>query len=136
MVGAPDIVYGRLADALALRHAPATPVCHTSRFGLQRRIHDSGDLVDFIGGLSSATGCNVPQPVETLVCKALSPKNHRISINRQMLRNGHIGITVGGSQNDAATQRHLLWSAMRRRPLFEFFAIQCAKLTRSPHAPA
>src|ERR687892_11830 len=54
-MGAPDIVHGRLADTLALRHGPTTPVRHPRRFGVQGCIHDSGDLVDCIGGLSSAT---------------------------------------------------------------------------------
>src|SRR6516165_7729175 len=135
-MGTPDIVDGRLADTLALCHGPTTPVRHPSGFGLQGCIYDSGDLVDLVSRLSSATGSHVPQTIEALVSKTLSPENHRISINRQPLRNSYIGIAGGGSQNDAATQSHLLWGAMRRRPLFELLAIQCGKLTRFPHAPA
>jgi hypothetical protein len=127
IMGAPDIVDGGLADSLALRHSPATPMRHSRRFGLQGCIHDTGDLVDWIGGLSSATGSDVPQTVEALVSKALSPKDHRISIYRQPLCYGHIGIAGGGSKNDAATQGHLLWGAMGRRPLFEFLLIHCGK---------
>src|SRR5438445_6603810 len=114
IVGAPNIVDRGLADALALCHGPATPVRHPRRFGLQGRIHDSGDLVDRIRRLSSPAGSDVPQTVQSLVTKALAPQNHRVSVHRQLLRNADIGLTGSGGQNDTTTQSHLLGSAVRR----------------------
>src|ERR1700692_2984022 len=105
------------------------------RFGLQGRLHDGGDLVDWIGGFSSPARSDIPQTVQPLVTKALSPKNDRISIHRKPLRNGNIGVTRNGGQNDTATQSHLLWSAMGRDPLLEFLPLHFGKLTRPPHAP-
>ena len=119
IVGAPDIVDRGLTDALALRHGPATPVRHPRRFGLQGRIHDGGNLIDSICGLSSPAGSDVPQTVQALVTKALSPQNHRVSVHRKPLRNRDIGLAGSGGQNDTATQSHLLWSAVRRDPLLE-----------------
>ena len=135
IVGAPDIVDGGLADALALRHRPATPMCHPRRFGLQGRIHDSGDLVDLVCRLSSAPRSDVPQTVQSLVTEALSPQNHCVSIHRKPLRNGDIGLARSGGQNDPAAQTHLLRSAVRRSPLLEFLPLHFGKLTRLTHTP-
>src|ERR1700681_1445979 len=44
IVGAPDIVDGGLADALAPCHGPATPVGHPRWLSLQGSLHNSGDL--------------------------------------------------------------------------------------------
>ena len=136
MVGAPDIVDGGLAHALALRHGPATPMRHPRRFGLQGGIDDSGDLVDGIGGLSSAPGRDVPQTVQALLTEALSPQNHRVSIHREPLRNADIGLSRSGGQHDTATQSDLLRSAVSSGPLLEFHLLNIGKLTRFPHGPA
>src|SRR5258708_20281788 len=101
-MGASDIVDGGLANALALRHGPATPMRHPHRFGLQRRIHDIGDLIDLIRGFSSAPRSDVPKAVQTLVTKALSPQNHRVSIHRKPLRNCDIGLSRSGAYTDPA----------------------------------
>src|SRR5260370_27333373 len=93
IVCAPDIVDGRLANALALRHRPATLMCHPCRFGLQGRIHDTGDLVYLISGLSSAPRSDVPQTVQALVTEPLSPQNHGVSIHRKPFRNCDIGLS-------------------------------------------
>ena len=135
MVGAPDIVDGGLADALALRHGPATPVRHPRGFGLQGRLHNRGDLVDGIDRLSSPARSDVPQTVQPLVTKALSPQNHRVSIHRKPLGNRDIGLTRSGGQYDAAAQRHLLWSAVGGSPLLKFLPLPFGRLTRFPHAP-
>jgi len=134
IVGAPDIVDSGLADALVLRHGPATPVRHPRRFGLQGRIHNSRDLLDWIRGLSSPAGSDVPQTIQSFVTKALSPKNHRISVHREPLRNGDIGLTRSGGQNDPAAQSHLLRGAVRGGPLPELLLLHCGKLTRLAHA--
>ena len=136
VMGTPDIVDGRLADTLALRHGPATPVRHPRRFGLQSRIHDRGNLVDLIDGFSSSTGSDVPQPVESFVIKALSPQDHGISIHRKPLGNGDIGLARSGGQNDTATQSDLLGSAVRCNPLLEFLLLDFGKLASLPHTPA
>ena len=81
VVSTPDIVDRGLADALTLRHSPATPMRHPRRFGLQGRVHDIGDLLDLIGGLSSAPRSDVPQTIQTLVTEAFSPRNHSVSIH-------------------------------------------------------
>ncbi len=86
IVGTPDIIDRGLAHALALRHSPATPMRHPRRFGLQGRIHDTGDLIDLIFGLASAPRSDIPQTIQALITKALSPQNHRISVYRKSLR--------------------------------------------------
>src|ERR1700733_6211890 len=134
-MGPPDIVDGGFADALALRHGPATPVRHPRGFGLQGRLHDSGDLVDLKGGFSSPARSDAPQTVQPLVTKALSPQNHGVSIHRKPMRNGDVGLARGGGQDDTAMQSRLLWSAVRRGPLLEFVPLRFGKLTRLSHAP-
>jgi hypothetical protein len=119
LVGAPDIVDSGLADALALRHGPTTPVGHSRWFGLQRRIHDRGDFVAFIKGLSSTAWSNVPQAIQPLPAKALAPQNHRITVYRKLLSNRDIGLPRSGCHNDTAAHSHLLWCPMRCDPLTE-----------------
>jgi hypothetical protein len=104
------------------------------RLGLQGCLHDTGDLVDLIYRLSSTPWSDVPQTVQALVAEALSPQNHRVSIHRKPLRDCDIGLSRSGSQNDAATQSYLLWSAVSRSPLLEFPPLDFGKLTRLPHA--
>jgi len=108
---------------------------HPRRFGLQGGIYDTGDLVDLIRGLSSAPWSDVPQTVQALGAKALSPENHRVSIHLKPLRNCDIGLARSGGQNNTATQSYLLWGAVRRGPLLEFLPLRFGKLTRLPHAP-
>ncbi|MDQ2946096.1 MAG: hypothetical protein M3Y27_09165, partial [Acidobacteriota bacterium] len=48
-------------------------------------ICDSGDLVDWISGLSSSTGSDVSQAIQSFAPKALAPENHRISIGNNIL---------------------------------------------------
>jgi hypothetical protein len=134
-VSAPDIIDGGLADALALRHGPATPVRHPRRFGLQGRIHDGGDLVDWIGGLSPSAGSDVPQTVQPLVTKTFAPQNHRVAVHRKPLRKRDIRLTGSGAQDDSAAQRHLLWSAVRYAPLLDLLTLHGGKLTWLAHAP-
>src|ERR1700680_4692380 len=100
IVGAPDVVDGGLADALALCHGPATPVGHPRRFGLQGGLYDGGDLIYGIERLSSPPWSNVPQTVRTLLTKALPPQNHCIAVDRKLLRDRDIGRRGSGGQNN------------------------------------
>jgi hypothetical protein len=74
-----------------------TPVRHPRRFGLQGRIHDSGDLVHLIHGLSSPAGSDVPQTVYSP-----SPKRfrHRITVFR--FAESRSPIAISGSPAAAA----------------------------------
>src|SRR6266536_6645720 len=134
MMGAPDIVHRGLADPLTHSHSPATPVRHSCRFGLQGRLYDGGNLGDGIERLSSPPGSNVPQTVQSLVGKALAPQNHRIAVQRKLFRNGDIGLTRSGGQDDTAAQSHLLWSAVRSDPLLYLRLLHDGKLTGLTHA--
>src|SRR5260370_9625541 len=123
IMGAPDIVHRGLADALALRQGPATPMPHPRRFGLQGCIHDGGDLIDGIQGLSSSARGNVPQTVEAFVPKALPPQNHRIAVHGKLLGNGDIRFTCGAGRDDTAAQSYLLRSAWPCAPLLNFLLV-------------
>src|ERR1700681_161505 len=129
IVGAPDIVDGGLADALAPCHGPATPVGHPCWLSLQGSLHNSGDLIYSINGLSSPPRSNVPQTVQTLLTKALPPQNHRIAGDRELLRNRDIGPPGSGSKTDPTAQRHVLCSPMRPDPLLEFVLSHGRRLT-------
>jgi hypothetical protein len=125
-----------LPTPLALRHGAATPVCHSRRFGLQGRIHNCRDLVDFVFGLASPAGSDVPQPLKPLVTKALAPENYRVAVDRKPLRDRDIGFAGSGGQNDSAAQRHLLRSAVRCGPQLDLFPFDSGKLTCLAHVPA
>jgi hypothetical protein len=90
-------------------------VRHPRRFGLQGRIHNGGDFIYFIEGLSSPARSNVPQAVQPLLAKALPPQNHRIPVHRKLLGNRNIGLPGSGCQNDPTAQRHLVWRSMPRQ---------------------
>ena len=102
---------------------------HPRRFGLQGRIHDGGDLVDWILGFSSPAGSDVPQTVQPLVTKTLALENHRVAIHRKPLRYRDIGLTGSGSQNNSAAQSHLLGGAVRSDPNLDLLALHSGKLT-------
>src|SRR6266566_2939790 len=129
MMSTPDIVHRGLADPLALRHGPATPVRHPRRFGLQGGGDNAGNLVDGIQRLASPARGNVPQTVQSLIRKALAPQNHRIAVHRKPFRNGDIGLTRSGGQDDMAAQSYLLWSAVRSDPLLYLLLLHGGKLT-------
>src|ERR1700756_1008684 len=96
IVGPPDVVDGGLADALALRQGPATPMRHPGWLGLQGCLHNTSDLVDGIRGLSAAPWSDVPQTVQSFVTEAPAPENHRVSIHRKPLRNRDVGLSPRG----------------------------------------
>ena len=73
LVSSPDIVHRGLTDALALCHGSATPVRHPFWFGLQGGIHDSGDLIYSMDGLSPPPWRNIPQTVQPLLGESLPP---------------------------------------------------------------
>jgi len=129
IVGSPDIVDRRLADALVLGHRPATPVGHSSRFSLQGCIDDGGDFFDRIDGLPAPAWSHVPKAIQSLVGEALPPQNHRVPVHRQLLRNSDIGPAHSGGEHDTAAQRHLLRSAVSPDPLLELLQIYGRKLT-------
>src|SRR5947209_8783725 len=101
-MGAPDIVDGGLTDALALRHGAATPVGHACRFGLQRRIHNSRDLVDWILRFSSPASRDVPQTIQGFFPKAFPPQPYRVAVHRKSLRDDDVGLAGSRAQNDTA----------------------------------
>jgi hypothetical protein len=51
------------------------------------------------------------------------PEHYRFAIDRQLLRNGVIGLAIGGGQHDAATQGHLLRSAVGASPLLNLLSV-------------
>lgn len=95
----PDIIHRRLADALTLRHGAATPMGHPFRFGLQRSLHDGGDLVDGISRFSSPAGSNIPQTIQTFLLKSLALGAQREAVYRLILGQAGfvaaVGIVVG-----------------------------------------
>jgi len=135
LMSAPDSVDCGLADALVLRHGPATPMCHPRWFGLQRRIHNGGDPVDSIHGLSSPPRSNIPKTVQPLFAKPLPPKNDRVPVHRKLLRNSDVGLPRRSARHNPAAQRHLLRSSMCRNPMLKLFPIHSRKLTWHAHGP-
>src|SRR5260370_4487648 len=134
IMGAPDIVHRGLADALTLRQGPAIPMRHPRWFGLQGGVHDGGDLIAGIQGLSSSAGSNIPQTVQSFVPKALAPQNHGIAVHQKLLGNGDSGFTCGGGRGHTAAQSYLLWSAVRLDPLLNFLLFYGGKLACLAHA--
>jgi len=134
LVSAPDIIDRRFADPLTLCHGPATPVRHPCRFGLQGRIHNGRDLVDFINRLPSPTRSNIPQTVKAFGGETLPPQIHRVPAHRKLLGNRDVGLPRRGRHNDPAAQSHLLWRSMRRDPLPKLFPVYSRNLARFAHA--
>src|SRR5665213_756394 len=129
LMRAPNAVDRGLADALIPGHGPATPVRHPRRFGLRGRLHDGGDLIDSIQGLSSPARSNIPKSVQPLLRKAPPPKNYGVPVHRKFLRNSDIGLPRCCRCHHPATQSHLLWRSMRRHPLRKLLLIRRRRLT-------
>src|SRR5215831_4488370 len=130
IVGLPDIIDRGLADPLTLGHQPATPMCHSLRFGLQGSFHDGGNLVDVIGGLAPASWGDLPQSIQSLLGKARAPQNDRLAVYRQPLSNRNIRLTLGGRQYDTAMQGHLLRRTVSGKPLLKLITLGRAKARR------
>src|SRR5215472_18969302 len=119
LMGLPDIVDRGLAEALTLRQAPATPVCHPFRLSLQRRLHHRGDRIDVINRFASSPGSHLPQAVQPLLGETVAPQKDGFAIHRQLPGDGRSRLSLAVSEYDSAAQRDLLGRAMRRDPLLE-----------------
>ena len=62
IVGSSNVIDGGLADALVLRHSPATLVHHARGFGLQGCLYDGGDFFYRIDGHQSPAWSHVHRP--------------------------------------------------------------------------
>src|SRR6266498_4724987 len=104
----PKIADGGLADALTGRHEAATPVRLALRLRLQGRINNRLDPLRTIGRFASAPRSDLPQTLQSLLRKALSPQADRLAINPQFRPNRCFGFALRRSQHNAASQRDLL----------------------------
>ena len=87
VVAPPDVVDGRLAHPLTLRHQPATPLGDPLRFRLQGGVDHGLDLVRPIGRLAAAPGSHVSQARQSLLGEPLSPEDDGLTIDLQFRSN-------------------------------------------------
>src|ERR1019366_5421634 len=85
LVGLPDIVDRGLTHALTPGHRAATPMRHAFGFGLQRCIHNGGDLIGVVVWFAPASRSNLPQSVQALFREALAPQDHGLAVDGQLL---------------------------------------------------
>jgi hypothetical protein len=110
-MGAPDVVYRGLTDALLLCQCPATPVRHTRRCGLQGCIHDGGNFIHRVGRLSTAAWSYIPQTFQSRFGETLPPEDYRVPVYRKPPGDRGIGFTFRGTNYNSTAQRHPLRSA-------------------------
>src|SRR5258708_6073171 len=73
-----------LAQSLAGRHQPATPMTDSFRLGLQGRVNDCFDAVRSVDRFASATGRDLPQTVQPFLGETLAPQANGLPIDLQI----------------------------------------------------
>ena len=127
VVAPPDLADGRLAEALALGHQPATPMRHPLGLGLQRRVDHGLHFLGSVGGLTTASRRDLPRTPQPLLGKTLSPQLDAMAIHLESGGNGQIGTALGGSQNHPAAECDLLRSSVGGQPLLKLFLLIAGK---------
>ena len=118
IVRVPDVVDGRLARALTLGHFAATPVRLADGLAPQCGVHNRGDLVETESGFAAPTGSDLPQPIQPLFQKPISPQSNRLAVDRHLFADGYIGLAAGAEGYNPAAQGHLLRCPMGSDPTF------------------
>ena len=109
---------------LALGHQPATPMALPLRLGLQGRVDHRLDPLGSIDRLSAAPPRDLPQTLQALFGKPLTPQRDRVAIDADRRGDAQIGSALGGSQYDPATQCNLLGSPVCGQPLLKLLTLR------------
>ena len=120
----PDAIDGVLADLLASRHRPATPMRGSFGFGLQGGLHNRGHLLWRVMGFATAAGLNLPHRIQAILDKPLSPERGRVTVDLQFRGDLEVFLSFRGQQQNARAQGHLLGNEMSANPLLELGAIR------------
>src|SRR5207253_8755845 len=90
---------------------------HALGLALQGRLNDPVSLALIICRFAPATGSDLPDLPDALLVHPLAPQLHGGSAHAEPLGDGHILLTRHRSQDNPATQRHLLRRSVRGLPL-------------------
>src|SRR5216684_4168507 len=124
VVAAPDVADGRFTHPLALGHQAATPMGLPLRLGLQGRVDHRLDPLGSIDRLAAAPRRDLPQTLQALFGKPLTPQRDRVAIDADRRGDAQIGSALGGSQYDPATQCDLLGSPVCGQPLLKLLTLR------------
>src|SRR5713226_7575545 len=124
VVAAPDVADGRFTHPLALGHQAATPMGLPLRLGLQGRVDHRLDPLGSIDRLAAAPRRDLPQTLQALFGKPLTPQRDRVAIDADRCGDAQIGSALGGSQYDPATQCDLLGSPVCGQPLLKLLTLR------------
>ena len=92
-------------------------------FRLQGRVDDRIPTGLVVMRFASTARCNFPYLPDPQVTRPLAPKVHRGTTDIETVCNGLVLLPIDSTQENTATQRNLLGSAMGGFPLFELRVI-------------
>src|SRR6267142_2389211 len=123
IVQLPYTIHRVLTDLLRFRHQPATPMGHALGLALQGRFNDPLSLALIIVRFAPATGSDLPDLPDAQLAHPLAPELHGGSAHAEPCGDGHVLLTRHRSQDNPATQRHLLRRSVCGLPLFQLRAL-------------
>src|SRR5256885_10090736 len=104
---------------------------HALGLALQGRLNDAVSLALIIVRFAPATGSDLPDLPDALLVHPLAPQLHGGSAHAEPLGDGHILLTRHRSQDNPATQRHLLRRSVCGLPLFQLRDRKSTRLNSS-----
>src|SRR5580704_10931356 len=94
------------------------------RLGLQGRVDHRLDPLGSIDRLAAAPRRDLPQTLQALFGKPLTPQRDRVAIDADRRGDAQIGSALGGSKYDPATQCDLLGSPVCGQPLLKLLTLR------------
>ena len=96
---------------------------HSLGLGLQGRVDHRLDLLSSEYRFAAPTRSDLPQTLQALRSKTLTPQRDCVAINVERCGNAQVGSALRRSQHDPAMQCHLLGSSVRSEPLLKLLTL-------------
>src|SRR4249920_3399214 len=123
VVATPDPAHAGLADPLCHRHGAATPMRASFGLRLQSGVNHGLDSSHIVTGFPAPAGSNLPKRLGPAAGAALAPEANRLTVHAVLSGDHHLRLASRNSQDNAATERYLLWSSQGYHPALEFAAL-------------
>jgi hypothetical protein len=91
--------------------------------GLQSGVNQSLDSSRIVTGFPAAAGSNLPKRLGAAGAEALAPETNGLTVHAVLSSDLYLHFASGNGQDNAATQRYLLWSSQGYHPPLKFAAM-------------